>query len=274
MQTIDYLLTIDLNYIVFGLIAVFFTLEQVLNTQFYFKNRLGHLWQAILFQVVFFIANLFWAGIFVFAIDWLNQNQIGLFYLIKTPIWLRLVLGVALIDLMVYWFHRMSHTFPLVWRFHRVHHSDTTMDSSTYFRAHPIEVFLWFGSSTILAAGLFGLDMLTVGLYFLVVTLFQVAEHANFCYPAWLDRTFGLVFTTPNQHKIHHDQDQFYTDSNFADIFILWDRIFGTYKYKPVAQVKLGLVEFEEPKKQTFWYLIRSPFIDIERNEKDGSTKN
>lgn len=261
MKTIEYLLTIDLNYIVFVLIAVFFTLEQVLNTQFSFDNRLGHLGHAILFQVAFFIANLFWAGISVLAIEWLNQNQIGLFHLIEIPIWLRLILGVAVIDLIVYWFHRMSHTFPLVWRFHRVHHSDNSMDSSTYLRAHPIEVLLWFASSTILAVALFGLDMLAVGLYFLVVTVFQIAEHANLRYPAWLDKTFGLVFTTPNQHKIHHDEDQFYTDSNFADIFILWDRIFGTYKYKPVEQVKLGLKEFEDPHKQTFWYLIISPFF-------------
>lgn len=261
METIEYLLTIDLNYVVFVLIAVFFTLEQVLNTQFFFKNRLGHLGQAILFQVVFFVLNLFWAAIFVFCVDWLNQNQIGLFYEIAIPVWFKLILGVACIDLMVYWYHRMSHTFPLVWKFHRVHHSDTTMDSSTYLRAHPFEVIFWFGSASLLAVVIFGLDMQTVGLYFLIVTLFQIAEHANLRYPAWLDRTFGLVFTTPNQHKIHHDQDQQYTDSNYADIFILWDRIFGTYKYKPVEQVKLGLKEFEDPHKQTFWYLIISPFV-------------
>ncbi len=90
-------------------------------------------------------------------------------------------------------------------------------------------------------------------------------EHSNLRFPSWLDNTVGLVITTPNLHKIHHDQDQQYTDSNFADIFILWDRIFGTYSYKPAEQVKLGLAEFDEEKKQTFWYLIKSPFIKIER---------
>jgi sterol desaturase/sphingolipid hydroxylase (fatty acid hydroxylase superfamily) len=83
--------------------------------------------------------------------------------------------------------------------------------------------------------------------------------------PAWLDKTVGLVFTTPNFHKIHHEQDQYYTDSNFADIFILWDRIFGTFKYKPPGQVKYGLKEFEDPRKQTFWYLMISPFISMGR---------
>jgi sterol desaturase/sphingolipid hydroxylase (fatty acid hydroxylase superfamily) len=64
---------------------------------------------------------------------------------------------------------------------------------------------------------------------------------------------------------VHHEQDQYYTDSNFADIFILWDRLFGTYKYKPVDQIKFGLKEFDEEKKQSFWYLIKSPFIKVKR---------
>ncbi len=117
----------------------------------------------------------------------------------------------------------------------------------------------------IIAAAIFGLDLLSLGLYFLVATPFFFLEHANLLFPTWLDKTFGLVFTTPNLHKIHHEQDQYYTDSNFADIFILWDRFFGTYKYKPANEIKFGLKEFDDDKKQTFWYLFKSPFININR---------
>lgn len=268
METLKYLLSIDINYIVIGLIAIFFTLEQILSTQFPFKERGKHFWNSFLFQVLFLIGNLFWAGVTVFSIDWLNQHEIGLFYLIELPYWLKLVLGVAMLDLVTYWFHRLSHKSALLWRFHRVHHSDTSMDSSTYFRSHPIEVLLWFGGSNILSAGIFGLDLLTIGLYFLILTPFLVLEHSNLRFPAWLDKTVGLIFTTPNLHKIHHDQDQHYTDSNFADMFIIWDRIFGTFKYKPTEQVKLGLAEFDEPRKQTFWYLVRAPFLTIDRKVK------
>jgi len=56
-----------------------------------------------------------------------------------------------------------------------------------------------------------------------------------------------------------------YTDSNFSDIFILWDRLFGTYKHKPVEEIKFGLKEFEDNKQQTFWYLMKSPFISMGR---------
>lgn len=269
MKTLEYLLSIDLNYIAIGLIAVFFTLEQLLNTQFSFKERGKHFWNSFLFQVVYLLGNLLWAVVFVFCIEWLNQYEIGLFYLIELPVWLTLILGVVILDLATYWFHRISHLIPVLWRFHRVHHSDTTLDSSSYFRSHPIEVLFWFGSAPILMAAIFGLDLFTIGFYFLVLTPFLVIEHSNLRFPSWLDKTIGLFITTPNLHKIHHDQDQHYTDSNFADIFILWDRIFGTFKYKPAEQVKLGLAEFDEEKKQSFWFLIKSPFVHIERKKQE-----
>jgi sterol desaturase/sphingolipid hydroxylase (fatty acid hydroxylase superfamily) len=268
MNTLEYLLSINLNYIVIGLIAIFFTLEQILNTQFPFVKRAQHFWNSFLFQILFFLGNIFWATVTVFCIEWFNRHEIGVFYLIELPLWVKLILGVAMLDFVTYWFHRISHKSPLLWRFHRVHHSDTSMDSSTFFRSHPLETLFWFGGSNILAAGIFGLDLLIIGLYFLILTPFLVLEHSNLRFPAWLDKTFGLIITTPNLHKIHHDQDQHYTDSNFADIFILWDRIFGTYTYKSAEHIKFGLEEFDAEKKQTFWYLLRAPFLTIERNVK------
>lgn len=265
METLNKLLAIDLNYIIIVLIVIFYSLEQLLNTQFQFKKRPQHLIHNILFLGVFYLLNLLWAIVIVYSIEWLNNHQIGLYYLFEIPLWLKLVLGVMLFDFVTYWFHRMSHLTPVLWRFHRVHHSDTTMDASTFFRGHPIETFLWFGTSNIIAAGIFGLDLIALGLYFLVSTPFFFLEHSNIKFPVWLDKTFGLIFTTPNIHKVHHEQDQYYTDSNFSDIFILWDRLFGTFKYKPPEQINFGLKEFEEDRKQTFWYLIRSPFISMGR---------
>ena len=214
---------------------------------------------------MFYVVNIFYATVTVFSIEWLNNHQIGLFYLIQVPVWVKLIIGVAMFDMVSYWFHRTAHKSPLLWRFHRVHHSDTSMDASSFFRGHPIESFLWFGTSNIIAAGIFGLDLVTLGLYFLVTTPFFFLEHSNLKFPTWLDKTVGLIFTTPNIHKVHHEQDQYYTDSNFSDIFILWDRIFGTYKYKPPSEINFGLKEFEDDKKQTFWYLIKSPFISMGR---------
>ncbi len=265
MEFINSLLAINPNYILIGLMVLFYSLEQLLSTQFKFEKRPRHLFHNSLFYAVFFLGNILWSSFTVFSIEWLNSQQIGLFYLLQLPLWLKLLMGVAMFDLMSYWFHRMSHVVPILWRFHRVHHSDTTMDASTNFRAHPIEIFLWFGTSSILAAAVFGLDLLTLGLYLFITMIFFVLQHSNLRFPKWVDKSIGLIFTTPNIHKVHHEQDQHYTDSNFADIFIVWDRLFGTFKSKPVDQIKLGLKEFDEEKKQTFWYLMKSPFINVKR---------
>lgn len=269
METLKQLLEIDLNYLIFGLLVLFFTMEQVLITPFKFGKRPQHLAQNILFQFLFFGINIFFAAFQVYCINWLNQHEIGLLFLVQFPVWVNLLLGVMLYDLTTYWIHRGAHRIPLMWRLHRVHHSDTTMDSSTYFRAHPIETFLVYGMGNILTALIFGTDVLSMGLYFFILTFFLFFEHSNLRYPAWLNNTLGWVFVTPDLHKVHHEQDQFYTDSNYSDIFILWDRLFGTYKFKPVDKIRFGLKEFEGDEQQTFLYLLRSPFIRINRTSSE-----
>lgn len=253
--------------------VLLYSLEQLLSNQFKFSKRPQHLFQNSLFYAVFFLIGILWSLVTVFSVEWFNNQQIGLFYLVQVPLWLKLVLGIAMFDFVSYWFHRLSHVVPLLWRFHRVHHSDTTMDASTNFRGHPLESFLWFGSSSILAAGIFGLDLLTLGLYLFITMVFFVLQHSNLCFPKWIDKSLGLVITTPNLHKVHHEQDQYYTDSNFSDIFILWDRLFGTFKSKPVEDIKVGLKEFDEERKQTFWYLMKSPFINVKRISSDELNK-
>ena len=272
MEKLQSLLNIDGNYIIIGLLVVLYTMEQFFNQPFKFDKRPQHLLNNILFQVVFIIVNYFFAMFQVYCIQWLNNNQVGLLHLVQLPFWVKLIIGVALFDMTSYWFHRLAHKVPLLWRLHRVHHSDTTMDSSTFFRGHPIEILV-FGNAAILAVALFGMDILTFGLYILIFTLFAFLEHTNLTFPKWLDKTVGWIFVTPNFHKVHHEQDQFYTDSNFSDIFIIWDRLFGTFKYKPVTEMKYGLAEFEEKKKQSFLYLMKSPFIKITRVSSDELSK-
>lgn len=269
MEILDKILSINPNYIIIGLLAVFFTLEQVSGTPFSFKQRGNHLFQNILFQIVLTILNIIFVSIQVYCIEWLNRNEIGLLYLVELPFWSKLFLSVVLYDLTTYWIHRASHKIPILWRLHRVHHSDTTMDSSTTFRFHPLELILIYQTGNILTAGIFGTDVTSMALYYFIIYIFFFLEHSNLNYPKWLNSTFGLIFVMPDHHRVHHHQEQFYTDSNFADIFIIWDRIFGTFKLIQVEEIKYGLKEFEPEEKQTFLYLMKSPFIDIKRIETD-----
>lgn len=270
MELLDKILSIDPNYIIIGLLSVFFTLEQVAGTRFSFKRRGNHLFQNALFQVTLTALNVFFVSVQVYCIEWLNTREIGLLYLVELPFWVKLFLGVVLYDFTTYWIHRASHKVPLLWRLHRVHHSDTTMDSSTTFRFHPLELILIYQTGNILTAGVFGTDVTSMALYYSIISVFFFLEHANLNYPKWLNHTFGLVFVMPDHHRVHHHQEQFYTDSNFADILIIWDRIFGTFKMAPPGEMKYGLKEFEPEEKQTFLYLMKSPFIQIGRSPSDG----
>jgi sterol desaturase/sphingolipid hydroxylase (fatty acid hydroxylase superfamily) len=256
----------DGNYIIVFLIALFYSLERLLGTPFKFDNRINHFFNNFLFMLVFYFVNLAFAVVQVGIISWSSVHQLGLFYWIEIPLWLNVILGVMGLDLTSYWFHRLAHISPLLWRLHRVHHSDSKMDTSTFFRGHPLEVLV-FGTSSIIACIIFGIDLPILGVYLIVQLPFLIAQHANVDLPRWTDKVFGSVFITPNIHKVHHDQDQYYTDSNFADIFIFWDKLFGTYKYVPVKNVRYGLKEFDDHKKQTFWYLLRSPFLNIKREQ-------
>ena len=252
------------NYIIIFLIALFYSLERLIGTSFKFDNRLNHFFNNFLFMIAFYFTNIAFAVVQVAVINWSSNNQLGLFNWIEIPLWLKVIIGVMCLDLTSYWSHRLAHTSPLLWRLHRVHHSDNTMDTSTFFRGHPLEVFL-FGTSSVIATIIFGLDLSILSVYLIVQLPFLVSQHANFQLPDWIDTFFGKVFITPNIHKVHHEQDQIYTDSNFADIFIFWDKLFGTYKYLPVQNIRYGLKEFDDDKKQSFWYLIVSPFIKIDR---------
>jgi len=271
MKLLNYILSIDPNYIIIGLLAFFYTLEQLFDNPFPFKQRGLHLFQNILFQIVFFAVNLFFFSILVNCIEWLSARKIGLLFLIELPFWIKLILSVMLFDFATYWLHRASHTIPLLWRLHRVHHSDTKMDSSTTFRFHPIELAIVYQAGNIVAAGIFGLDVTSLALYYFIVYIFFFLEHSNLNYPNWLNRTFGLLFVMPDHHRVHHHQEQFYTDSNFADIFIIWDRFFGTFKLIPLNQMKYGLVEFEGEKKQSFLYLMKSPLVNMKREKSNKS---
>ena len=272
MEKLKAILDINGNYILICLLFVFYTMEQLLNTSFKFKNRSQHLFQNLLFQATFVVANYFFAMLLVLCVGWLNENRVGLLYLVQIPYWLKLILSVALVDMTTYWFHRMAHRIPLLWRLHRIHHSDTSVDASTALRAHPIEVLV-FGTSNIVAAGLFGLDFIGLGLYFLIVIPVFLLQHTNVQFPRWIDTAFGWIFVTPGYHKVHHEQNQYYTDSNYADIFV-WDRLFGTYRSKPLNEIVYGLKEFDNDKMQSFLFQMKSPFINIKRITPENLLKN
>ena len=258
------LISFDQNILAVILLIAFYTLEQLLNKPFKFQNRPRHLLYSVLLQVGYLVVNYVYAFILIICFQWIDEHHVGILNQVIVPYPLKIIIGLFCFDFIFYWAHRLYHITPVFWRLHRVHHSDTSMDSATSFRFHPFDALL-DSTMSIVAAAIFGLNIETILFFFVLYLPLSFAQHSNLIFPRWSDTLFGKVFVSPNLHKVHHHQRQEFTDSNYGFIFIFWDKFFGTYKYLPVKEIEYGLKEFDEPKKQTLWYLLKSPFINIKR---------
>ena len=127
-----------------------------------------------------------------------------------------------------------------MWRFHLIHHSDTHIDTTSANRHHPGEsVFRLF--FTVIAVGIIGAPIWLVMMYQSASVVLSQFNHANIRLPLWLDKTLSWVIVSPNMHKVHHHYVQPYTDSNYGNIFSIWDRIFGTYTTLAPEKITYGI---------------------------------
>lgn len=153
-----------------------------------------------------------------------------------------LIFAIIILDFWAaYLPHILMHKIPSMWRFHAIHHSDTMIDVTTAFRQHPGET-LWRVFFQILGVLIFGFSLYALVIYLTLSALNAQLEHANICLPQKLDKLLQFVFVTPNMHKLHHSRYQSETDSNYSNIFSIWDRLFGTYREKEnYTDIKYGL---------------------------------
>lgn len=263
-KVFDYITNLNPDIFMAGILAFLFSLEQLFSSVASLFKRTPHLISSILLQLGYVLLNFGLATLVIKALNWTDTNKIGLFNIIHVPFYVKVILGVLCIDFVNYWAHRLNHSWELFWRLHRVHHSDTIMDSSTTYRFHPLDALL-DNFASVVAALIFGLDGSILIFWLILYMPLLVLHHTNFIMPKWFDRTFGKVIVSPNFHKIHHHQQQEYTDSNYGLMFIFWDKLFRTFKKIPVNEIKYGLSEFDKPDRQRFWFLIKSPFIDVKK---------
>jgi len=250
-----------IHYEEYLLICFFFVLEQFINNPGFAWKKKGRVFNNVLLKVLMIVISLFAAKFFAVAIIQINKHQIGLFYLLKLPELIKIIIGVLVIDFAGYWIHRYTHSNSFLWKLHRIHHSDIEMDASTNWRGHPLEGPI-FVVSRIAVAALLGIDFPTFGVYVLILVPVAVLSHVNLKFPKWIDKSLGLIILTPNFHKVHHDDESAFTNSNYGECFIIWDRIFGTFKQKNIEDINYGLQEFQDKKKQSLWYMLQSPFLN------------
>lgn len=175
-----------------------------------------------------------------------TEYQLGLFNVVNLPYWLSVVIGVVLLDLLIYWQHRLFHVVPWLWRLHKVHHADSHVDASTGLRFHPIEIVL---SILLKALWVFilGIPAVAVIIFEIALNGFALFNHANIRLPKSLEVLFRKIIITQELHRIHHSQVVSETNSNYGFSVVFWDRIFGSYRArakKHDRDIDIGLKEW------------------------------
>jgi sterol desaturase/sphingolipid hydroxylase (fatty acid hydroxylase superfamily) len=194
---------------------------------------------------------------------WVDREGIGLLQAVAAPLTVAIAATLVIRSFVSYATHVLLHRSPLLWRLHRVHHSDPHLDVSSTVRFHPLEFLVQLGL-LVPAVAVFGLMPWALVLYELLDVVVNVFSHANVRVPSSVERSLRWVVVTPDVHRIHHSSWQPETDSNFGPVFTIWDRAFGTYRDAPRAgydNLEIGLTDLRGAKAAAFWWQVRSPIV-------------
>ena len=172
---------------------------------------------------------------------WAAAAGVGLLAVVSAPRWLAIAASVLALDLVSYWWHRANHRLGVLWRFHRVHHSDLTFTVSTGVRFHPGELVLSL-PLRLAAVALLGVPPEGVAIFEVCFTVANLVEHGDIDLPAPLEHFVDRALITPALHRWHHAQTWTQLNTNFGTVFAVWDRLFGTYhRSSSATPVKTGL---------------------------------
>lgn len=173
--------------------------------------------------------------------NWAAETGVGLLNDVPAPAWVGIPLTIVALDFVSYAWHRANHRLRFLWRFHQVHHSDPTFTVSTGMRFHPGELLLSLPLRLTAVAAL-GASAAAVVIFEVIFAIANLVEHGDIDLPAGLEQRLGRICVTPALHRRHHSRRRAELNTNFGTIFVLWDRLLGTYVENGSAvRVETGL---------------------------------
>lgn len=184
----------------------------------------------------------------------------GLLNAVNAPVWVEILVGLVLLDLWMYAWHIGNHKLPILWRFHRMHHSDNRLDASSALRFHLGEVVLSYLLRLGVIAAL-GLTVRHVLLYELILLPVILVHHANLALPRPLEAVARWLVVTPDIHHVHHSRVQTETDSNYGSVLPWWDRLFRTFRMQSPERLDYGLEDWDGEERQSLRGLLLTPFL-------------
>lgn len=254
--------TLHRSILLVGGIMFFWFLEGALPLFKFSYKKWKHAWPNLFFTLTTIIINFGLAFVLVLSTQWVTANNFGIInWLPDMPLGLYALLGVLLLDFFgAYLAHFVEHKVKPLWMVHLVHHTDHHVDTTTGNRHHPIESVVRF-SFTILGVFIVGTPIAIVFLYQSLSVVFTQLTHANIKMPRQVDKLISYVFVSPDMHKVHHHHILPYTDSNYGNIFSIWDRLFGTYMELDRDKIIYGVDVFpDEVANGQIGELLKQPF--------------
>ena len=262
------------SLILVGGLTVFWLLEGTLPL-FYFKyNKWNHALPNLFFTLTTVLINFGLAFLLLGTSAWVEETGFGIInWIPNLPLWAYTLLGVMLLDLIgAYLAHYVEHKVKPLWMVHLVHHTDHNVDTTTANRHHPLESLVRF-AFTLIGVLIVGAPIAIVFLYQSLSLVATQFGHANIKLPKKFDNLLSYVFVSPDMHKVHHHYVLPYTDSNFGNIFSIWDRLFGTFMTLERDAIIYGVDTFpDEEGNGKLGVLLKQPFHKY-RKPTDASNK-
>ncbi|WP_323789489.1 sterol desaturase family protein [Psychroserpens sp.] len=250
------------SLILVGGLTFFWLLEGSLPLVNFKYKKWKHALPNIFFTITTIVINFGLAFMLIGTSDWVKDNQFGIInWIPNLPLWAYVLLGVLLLDFIgAYLAHFVEHKVKPLWMVHLVHHTDHNVDTTTANRHHPLESVIRF---VFTLAGVFIIGT-PIAIVFLYQSLSLVAtqfSHANIKLPNKVDKALSYIIVSPNMHKVHHHYRLPYTDSNYGNIFSIWDRLFGTFMALDPKLIVYGVDTFpDEEANGKIGALLKQPF--------------
>ena len=251
-------------------ITIFWMIENAYPLFKFNYKKWHHAGINIFLTLTTIIVNFFLAFILLKTADWTINNNFGILqWLPKMSILLYTLIGLLLLDLIgAYLVHLVEHKVKFLWRFHLIHHTDTWIDTTTANRHHPGESIIRF-AFTAIGVFIIGSPMWMVFLYQTLSVIATQFNHANIALPKKVDTLLSYFIVSPDMHKVHHHHVMPYTDSNYGNIFSIWDRLFGTFRTLPKEEIIYGIDSHPNPTEHNnLKNLLKIPFQNQPVKEK------
>lgn len=192
----------------------------------------------------------------------LIKNEYSILNYLQPPKFISIILCIILLDMVIYFQHRVFHIVPLFWRFHKIHHIDQELDISSGIRFHPIEI-IFSMLIKCLIVWVVSIPFEAVVMFEIILNASSLFNHANINIPIKIDQILRRLVVTPDMHRIHHSSLKSETNSNYGFNLSCWDKFFGTYKQsatKSQMQIDIGLTEYQNYKKTGLFEILVIPF--------------